>query len=292
MSIPGAMTLAPATFTTNSNSPTLPSGASAFLNPATPFGAAFGSSQGHVYLSPRLAAGNTPSTTTFTFSSPTPQSGWGFALGDVDAEAVTVTATGPDGSAVPVSGVGFQNGFNSCLPAPIPGACGGAQSDVPTWVPSTSTLQGNGPDTNGASGWFLPSSPVRTLTFTSTLLTGIPSYQIWFAANLVTLSGTVQAPTGPSGTPAPVPDTPVILEDPAGGTITTTTDTQGDFSFSGATTGDYIIHVTPPPGFEPADQPVDATAGDVTGISIVLAPVPAAAPPAAPAAALTPRFTG
>ena len=79
MSIPGATTLAPAAFTTNSNSPTLPSGVSAFLNTATPFGAAFGSSQDHVYLSPRLAAGNTPSTTTFTFASPTPPSGWGFA---------------------------------------------------------------------------------------------------------------------------------------------------------------------------------------------------------------------
>jgi hypothetical protein len=252
-----------ATFATDSNTPSVPSGASAFLGPGTPFGAAFGSSEGHPYLSPRTAVGTTPSTTTFTFATATPSSGWGFALGDIDADPVTVTATAADGSAVPVAALGWQSAFNYCGASPLPSSCGGAQTDTPVWDPATATLRGNGVGTSGGAGWFMPANGIKTLTLRFTPLSGLPIYQIWFAANVVTLSGAVSAPRG-----APVPSVSVWLRDAAGnpvaasagGVVTTITRADGTFAFSTFVAGTYIVAVTPPNGFEAGVRTVDATA--------------------------------
>ena len=288
-------------YTSDSSSVTSPTGASAFLNAATPFGARFGSSQGRPYLNVRTASGNAPSTTTITFADPTPASGWGFALGDVDADQVMVTATGADGAPLATAALGFTGTFNYCAASPVPSSCSGPATDAPVWDPSTSTLRGNVADTTGATGWFQPQAPVRSLTFVFSALSGAPIYQLWLASTTATVSGTVLAPD-PSGAPVALPDTVVRLEDPAGAPVpgpagapvTTTTGGDGAFVLPGVVTGEYQLVVDPPTGFDPTVVPIDLTAGDVTGIEITVqrhttAP---AAPAPAPAAELTPRFTG
>ncbi|MFZ4519050.1 MAG: hypothetical protein ACOYOP_11715 [Microthrixaceae bacterium] len=144
---------------------------SAVLSASTPFGAVFGTSAGQQYANIRAATGQTPSSTTFTFDTPTPASGWGFTVGDVDADAVTITAIDANGVPVPVSGLGFESTFNYA-----------GQADTPVWDPATATLTGNGADTSGASAWFRPTVAIRSITFTFSVQTGIPIYQLWFAA--------------------------------------------------------------------------------------------------------------
>jgi len=167
----------------DSTSLTAPSGKSALLNDSTPFGKVFGSSRNHGYLTLRTASGGAPSTTTITFDSPAPADRWGFTLSDIDAEKVQVTATGGDGKALATADLGWQGAFNYCTGSPLPPACSGKNdSDLPKWDGADSTLKGNGSDTNGASGWFLPSKPVKKLTFVYTQLTGVPLGQLWIAA--------------------------------------------------------------------------------------------------------------
>ena len=101
---------------TDSTNPTSPSGASAFLNSSTPFGQAFGSSQGEPYALLHLASGRKPSTTVITFDSAPAAGTWGFALGDVDAENVQVKAFGPGDTPLPVSDLGFE-GRSTSAPA-------------------------------------------------------------------------------------------------------------------------------------------------------------------------------
>jgi len=150
LAVPG--TDVPATtFATNSDSPSIPSGASAYLGSATPFGAEFGSSQNQPYLSV-ATTGLNPSTTTFTFPTPTPASGWGFAFGDIDADSVRIEAFDAGGGALPVATLGFRSVFNYCANVPTP-CSGGPHTDVPTWDPASSTLVGSGTDTSGAAGW-------------------------------------------------------------------------------------------------------------------------------------------
>jgi hypothetical protein len=168
---------------TDSTNPTSPSGASAFLNSSTPFGQAFGSSQGEPYALLHLATGRKPSTTVITFDSSPAAGTWGFALGDVDAENVQVQAYGPGDTPLPVSDLGFEGTFNFCTGKPLPSTCKGMTgTDRPNWDASTGTLRGNVADTDGASGWFRPSASITKLVLTATLNSGIPAFQLWIAA--------------------------------------------------------------------------------------------------------------
>jgi uncharacterized repeat protein (TIGR01451 family) len=161
-----------------------PSGSSAFLDASTPPGAELGSSRGQGYLSFGTAPGRKPSETTITFSSPTPAAGWGFVLGDVDAERIRVTAEGADGKELAVGVLGWQGAFNYCQAKPRPSACTRPATfgDKPHWDAGTSTLVGNVADTDGASGWFMPTVAVKSLTFVLSVQSGSPAAQLWVAA--------------------------------------------------------------------------------------------------------------
>lgn len=260
-----------ATYTANSNTPTLASGDSAFLGPQTPFGAAFGSSQGQGYLLVPTGPGTTPSTTTVTFAGPTPAAGWGFALGDIDADMVQITATGPSGPFSPAA-LGWQSAFNYCGVSPQPSSCANPPfTDVPTWNPATGTLTGNVADTSGAAGWFRPTQPVTSLTFTFTPLSGIPVFQIWFAAATADITGTVQLQT-PGGPVPPPPGSTLLLQTPTGdpvldangNPITATPGPDGSYLFDEVVAAMYQVTVVPPPGYDvvgPASKPADATTG-------------------------------
>ncbi|SDC73781.1 hypothetical protein [Rhodococcus tukisamuensis] len=164
-------------------------GASTFLNAATPVGAKYGTSKDRQYLNlrPKVDA-NTPSITTYTFSSPTPASGWTFVLGDIDADKVVVSATNAAGAAVPASALGFKSTFNYCGGTPSPCV---ANADLPSWD-GNGTLTGNAAagDTDGAAAWFEPTVPLKTLTFTYSQRNGQPTYQTWFASQKQTDPGT------------------------------------------------------------------------------------------------------
>jgi uncharacterized repeat protein (TIGR01451 family) len=167
----------------NSSTLSVPSGKSAFLNDSTPFGTVFGTSRDHGYLTFRTALGKAPSTTTITFDSPIPADRWGFTLGDIDADKAEVIATGASGKDLPTADLGWQGAFNYCTGSPLPPACSGkTDSDRPRWDAADSTLVGNGRDTDGASGWFIPGEPVKKLTIVYSALTGIPVGQLWIAA--------------------------------------------------------------------------------------------------------------
>lgn len=155
------------------------SGASSWLPDWTGIGKEYGSSQNQPYLA--VSVPTAGATTTITFSSSTPATGWSFALGDVDAEAVTISAKDASGANVPVRGW-FNDTFNYCQNSPRSSGCGTAQTDKPTWNGSN-TLTGSGSDTKGASGWFTPNQAIKTLTFTSSKITGLPQYQVWIASD-------------------------------------------------------------------------------------------------------------
>jgi hypothetical protein len=197
-------------WTSTAANPRVPSGASTFLNAATPTGQAFGSSQGANYLlvGPGKGGVAAPSATQVTFDTPPKAGTWGFTLGDVDAEAIQVQAFDAAGNEVPVSDLGFQGAFNFCNGvSPRPSTCmGQTATDTPVWNASTGVLKGNVLDTNGASGWFRPEVAIKSLVFNFTVQSGFPAYQIWIAAN--------DQPTSPVGNvepPTPVP--PIIVPD-------------------------------------------------------------------------------
>ncbi|HEY1625574.1 MAG TPA: hypothetical protein VGG16_17420 [Streptosporangiaceae bacterium] len=158
------------------------SGKSTYLNSSTPPGQEFGSSQGHDYLQFGAASTTQPSKTTITFATPAP-AGWGFVLGDIDAEKTTITATGANGGDLPAADLGWKGAFNYCENTPRPGTCTNPPfDDKPVWDEATATLTGHGPDTSGASGWFMPTKPVKRLTIKYSVITGIPVAQLWLAA--------------------------------------------------------------------------------------------------------------
>jgi hypothetical protein len=265
-----------ATLTTNSTSPSLQPGTSAYLSASTPFGRAFGSSQGMPYALLRTAAGRAPSTTTFTFENPTPAR-WGFTLGDIDADQVTISATDATGGPVPAADLGFESSFNYCAVSPRPSGCGaGPFTDQPVWDPATETLTGNGPDTAGAAAWFRPAVPVRTLTFTYSRLSGSPVYQVWFAATGAAVRGDVTV--SPGDTPPPTTlrllhadGSPVL--DAGGQPVTTTSGIQGGYQFTGVASEGYIVAMDPPRGFTadgPARRPADTAGGDAEGVDFAL----------------------
>ena len=235
LSMTGAAGFPSATIATNSLSPSVPSGASTWLSAATPFGTQFASSQNQKYLSFSPTTGQAMSTTVVTFASLTPVTGWGFAFGDVDAEAVGVSATDASGAAVSASDLGFQSSFNLCnVPSPKPSTCSGVVTyDAPTWIPGSNSgvLQGNTNDTVGASGWFMPLVAIRTLTITSTNLSGIPTATLWIASNLRVIAGTVTQPETP-----PEPTTTTTEAPTTTSSSTTTSSTSSSTSSTTSTT--------------------------------------------------------
>jgi hypothetical protein len=169
---------------------------STVLAASTPFGAVYGSSAGQFFI--RLSSPTTAgsSSTVFTFASATSATGFGFTLGDIDAESVTISATTTGGVGVTAAELGYQSSFNYASGA-----------DLPTWIAGTSTLVGNVADTSGASGWFSPTVPLETLTFTSTTLSGSPDYQVWMAA-------LIPDPEPTTTTTAPATTTTTASSDP------------------------------------------------------------------------------
>lgn len=239
------------------------SGASTWLAEGTAVGATYGSSRNQPYLNLRPRADNlaSPSVTTYTFESPTPASGWAFVLGDIDADQVQVTAMGPDGGEVTAAELGFRGGFNYCAPE-VTGrpSCTGEPDDVALWDPATQILSGNADavDTSGAAGWFEPTVPIATLTFTFTRLTGFPIYQTWFAAFARDIAGTVTETDGTTGAGGVT----LNLYDTDGELIaTTTSEPDGSYEFPGyAAYEDYVVEVEAPDGriaVGPTRQTVD-----------------------------------
>ncbi len=239
-----------ATFSSNATTASgvgIQSGASTFLSAATPFGAVFGSSLNQPYANIRYATGQGPSTTTFAFAAPTPSAGWGFAVGDVDADTVRISATDAGGNPVPVAALGFEGTFNYA-----------GAADVPNWNPVTGTLVGNVVDTNGASGWFRPTVPLQTLTFTFTVQSGFPIYQLWFAALGSSVTTTTVPPTTAPPTTAPPTTAPPVPDPPAADDVAGATGTPavGTTTATGTTTDG---------GTGPAERTADVTAIRFTG---------------------------
>lgn len=258
------------------------SGANTWLAASTPVGAKYGSSRDQPYLNLRPKANNpaSPSTTTYSFATPTPPSGWTFVLGDIDADQVEVTAIGPDGVALTADELGFNGGFNYCDPG-LSGkpSCSGSATDVPTWDPATQVLRGNAAaqDTAGAAGWFEPSAPISSLTFSFRQRSGAPVYQTWFASLARDVTGAVtdQATGGLDGVG-------VRLIDRDGRVVaSTTTAGGGAYSFAGyfATDG-YTVQLVPPAGkiavsasrvgadLTTADAVADFTVRDIVPVAV------------------------
>ncbi len=272
LSMPGAAGFPAATITTNSLSPSVPSGASTWLSAATPFGAQFASSQNQKYLNFSPTTGQAMSTTVITFATPTPVTGWGFALGDVDAEAVGVSALDASGAPVSTSNLGFQSAFNLCnIPSPKPSACSGVVTfDTPNWVPGANSgvLQGNVNDSVGASGWFTPLIPIRTLTITSTNLSGIPTANLWIASNLRVISGTITQPETPPEPTTTTTEAPTTTSSSTTTSSTTTSSTSSTTTTTIAPTTTTTTTVEPTPNPDPV---VDAIVEVVDSTGTVVA---------------------
>jgi hypothetical protein len=225
------------------------SGQSNWLSAGTPIGAKYGSSRNQPYLNlrPQADRADSPSYTAYAFDVPVPPGGWAFALGDIDADQVKVIAKGPDGSTLTASELGFQGAFNYCDAASAGGpSCSGDGTDQPTWNAATRTLVGNAAaaDTDGASGWFEPTVPVKSLTFVFTRHAGFPVYQTWFASLGCDVTGTVTDSGAPSA------GTKVNLIDSSGFPVeSTTTGDDGSYSFPNYLIGgEYTVEVIAPGG--------------------------------------------
>lgn len=260
------------TFTSTSRQATTVSGASTWQAPSTPPGTVYGSSRGETYLNQRPSADNatSPAVTTYTFATPTPASGWSFVLGDIDADQATITATDATGAAVPLSGLGFQSTYNYCHRAQGPSCDSANLNDVPFWNPATGVLIGNATatDTEGASAWFSPNVPLKTLTISYQQRSGFPVYLTWFATKTFAASGTVTVNGAAYG------DAPLTIRD-AAGTIVATTTSGGDGSWSVpglVSTSGYTVSVETPPGAAAA-QPItfDTLDADTPGLDFAFA---------------------
>lgn len=266
-------------------SPPLPSGASSWLPAGSPFGAAFGSSEGKRYVSLRPNADGTPanpSTTTYDFASPTPTSGWGFALGDIDAETLTVSASDAAGDPVSAAGLGLQGAFNYCDASPRSSGCSGVTVfEVPVTSTTATAVSATNPDcpanpdecdTQGSAVWFSPTVPLSSLTVTSTWKAGLPVYQTWFAGASNAIRGAVsgECAAGTRGVD-------VSLLDGAGGDLlaSTTTGGNGRYGFDRVLARDgYRVRIDPPPGIQvdgPSGRAADTSAGDATDIDFATA---------------------
>jgi hypothetical protein len=269
--VPGFPT---ATVSTDSTSASAPSGASAYLNSSTPFGQAFGSSQGQPYALLRTARGTTPSTTTLDFARPTAANSWGFNLGDIDADTAQISATGADGNPVSIADLGFQSVFNFCTGSPLPSTCGGRQdTDTPVWDPAAGTLTGNVADTNGASGWFRPTVAIKSLTIKFSAQTGLPVYQLWLATAKRSISGSVST----SGGSCSAVGLPVVLldanrdpvTDASGNPVTATVQSDGSYSFPEVAAGAYRVEAARPSGATgTATRAANTVGGDAAGVDL------------------------
>jgi hypothetical protein len=253
------------------------SGASTWLSEGTPPGAKYGSSRNHQYINlrPNTDTADGPSTTTYTFERPTPPGGWAFALGDIDADEVTISATDAEGQPISVEDFGFQGVFNYCDADAGP-SCDG-NGVVPDWDPDTGTLSDptGDADTHGATGWFEPTAPIKTLTFTFRWKSGFPVYQTWFMNLTRDISGAV------SGQAECVSGTTIRLLGPDGTELDSTTpNDDGSYEFLGYTASDgYEVEVAPPSGcgIDAAAgesghlvRPVDLRTSDASGIDFVV----------------------
>jgi uncharacterized repeat protein (TIGR01451 family) len=119
-------------------------------------------------------------------------------------------------------------------------------------------------DTTGASGWFQPTVPLKTLTFSYRWRSGFPVYQTWFATQTRAVSGTVTADgAGLGGV------TLEIVDDTGSVVATSTTAADGTYAADGLAPGAYTVRVVTPSGYLPVgetDRTVDLTAGDVSGV--------------------------
>ncbi|MET0928021.1 MAG: carboxypeptidase regulatory-like domain-containing protein [Aeromicrobium sp.] len=220
----------------------IPTGASNWFGEGTPPGLRFGSSRDEAYINLRPRADNatSPSTSTYTFDRATPL-GWAFVLGDIDADQVQVSATRADGTPATTAELGFRSTFNLCATTPRPSSvCStttGRPQDVPTWDPATATLRGNAGavDSDGATGWFEPTTSLRTLTFTFTRRAGFPVFQTWFAVTKQDVRSTV---TVDAGSTCALTGATVALLDRSGATIQESPITSGDYSFLGVAASD------------------------------------------------------
>lgn len=233
----------------------------------SPWGAVFGASTGRQYLSVRVdRSQGSIATATYEFTRPLPPGAWGFTLGDIDVDEADITARASDGSLLSgaeiAGSVGnarvpynFEGLASSTLPAWNPGAAGGGLVGV------------NGPsgETEGDSGWFMPSRAVRELTvrFQAQVGGGSPSYRTWFAVVAHPISGTVLR----EDTGAAVDGDVLTLRDPDGNVIDVTTSdpVTGAYAFPNvyAQPG-YTVTMRPPAGLTtvgPTSQVVSTQAG-------------------------------
>ncbi|WP_420112911.1 MSCRAMM family protein [Pseudactinotalea sp.] len=255
------------------------SGATVWLSEGTPPGEIFGSSRNRPYLNLRPSADTpaSPSTTTYTFERPARPGSWAFVLGDIDADRAVVIARGADGQLLTGAELGWQGGFNYCAAAGSP-SCTGDADDVATWDPVSGEVIGNAGavDTSGASGWFMPTVPVSSLTIYFFHRLGFPVYQTWFASLARDISGTVTH--SDSG---PLADATLTLLDPDGSVVATTTSAaDGTYGFAGfAATDGYTVEVRVPgappgsPGYVvdgPATRSADLSDADATDVDFVV----------------------
>lgn len=312
---PTSAGFAPVSVTSNATTVTGPSGVTGFLGASTAFGQDFGSTRSQPYLNISTAAGQANSTTTLTFTGPQPD-GWGFALGDIDADWVFIRAWADPGrtTALAPAELGFQSAGNYCTNVPRPGSCSaGPYTDQPVWVtaPETfdgvdyvpGTLRGNslpgspapGLDTSGAYGWFTPTTDVAVIELLYGARSGFPIFQLWLAspAPKATITGTVELPDQPAGTPIP-PETVVQLNNEDGTPVLNAEElpVQAPVAPDGTFTivteqrpadDPYQLAVVPPPGYS-APPPIAVVADSAAPAPVVfeLAAVPTETPAPTP----------
>lgn len=172
---------------------------SATLTSRTPFGEYFGSSIGQTYLSVAIASGKPSGTLTITFDEPPVPGTWAMAFGDVDAENVVISGTRPDGTAVNAYDW-VHDGFNYTA----------SGTDIPTWDAPSSTIIGNGSDTDGAAIWMSPTEEVASITLQQVRTSGFPQYQLWIAADVIT-EAPVPTPTASAAVIPPAPPGKVVI---------------------------------------------------------------------------------
>ena len=225
-------------------------GSSDVIVAGTPWAGVFGPSQGAQYLSVRVTRSTgTVATATYEFDSPLPPGSWGFTLGDIDVDRADITARTGGGELLTGAELAGSVG-NAGVPYNFDGI---ASTTLPAWSPASGggALVGantSAGETEGDSGWFMPSRPVRELTvsFQAQVGGGSPSYRTWFAVVAYPITGTVLR----EDTGKPVEGDVLTLRDPDGNVLdVTTSDANGNYAFPNvyAQPG-YTVVMRPPAG--------------------------------------------
>lgn len=157
-------------------------------------------------------------------------------------------------------------------------AANGRPKDVPVWDPATATLRGNDAavDSDGATGWFEPTTALRTLTFTFTRRAGFPVFQTWFAVTKQDVSGTVSVTAGTCDLSAAT----VSLTDRTGTVVATRpVGSGGAYAFDGVAASDgYRVALSGVPASclvtSPSSRAIDLRAGDAVADFSVRQAVP------------------